>query len=62
MLAVGKLLGYMHIYDAHVLQIQRSYNNAHTQRIGAEFVHPLIRMAQLHGAPLGRTRGVSMTV
>ena len=35
MLAVGTLSGRMHIYDAHTLQLQRSYNNAHTQRIGA---------------------------
>ncbi|KAG2121730.1 WD40 repeat-like protein [Suillus clintonianus] len=35
MLAIGTLSGRMHIYDANTLQVQRSYNNAHTQRIGA---------------------------
>jgi len=35
MLAIGTLSGQMHIYDAHTLQLQHSYNNAHTQRIAA---------------------------
>ncbi|KAG1726950.1 WD40 repeat-like protein [Suillus paluster] len=35
MLAIGTLSGRMHIYDANTLQVQRSYNNAHSQRIGA---------------------------
>ncbi|OAX33125.1 WD40 repeat-like protein [Rhizopogon vinicolor AM-OR11-026] len=35
MLAIGTLSGRMHIYDANTLQLQRSYNNAHAQRIGA---------------------------
>lgn len=35
LLAIGTLSGRMHIYDANTLQVQRSYNNAHTQRIGA---------------------------
>ncbi|KAG6887315.1 hypothetical protein C0995_016221 [Termitomyces sp. Mi166 len=34
-LAVGTLSGRMHIYDASTLQLQRTYNAAHTQRIGA---------------------------
>lgn len=35
MLAIGTLSGRMHIYDAHTLQLQRSYDSAHSQRIGA---------------------------
>lgn len=35
LLAIGTLSGRMHIYDANTLQVQRSYNNAHSQRIGA---------------------------
>lgn len=34
-LAVGTLAGRMHIYDANTLQLQRTYQQAHTQRIGA---------------------------
>ena len=34
-LAVGTLAGRLHIYDAHTLQIQRTYHQAHMQRIGA---------------------------
>lgn len=34
-LAVGTLNGRLHIYDAHTLQLQRTYQQAHTQRIGA---------------------------
>ncbi len=34
-LAVGTLTGRLHIYDAHTLQLQRTYQQAHTQRIGA---------------------------
>jgi WD40 repeat protein len=34
-LAVGTLTGRMHIYDANTLQLQRTYQQAHTQRIGA---------------------------
>jgi cell division cycle 20-like protein 1 (cofactor of APC complex) len=34
-LAVGTLAGRLHIYDAHTLQLQRTYQQAHTQRIGA---------------------------
>ncbi|RDB20729.1 Fizzy-related [Hypsizygus marmoreus] len=34
-LAVGTLAGRLHIYDASTLQLQRTYNGAHTQRIGA---------------------------
>ncbi|KAG5342425.1 hypothetical protein C0989_002260 [Termitomyces sp. Mn162] len=34
-LAVGTLAGRMHIYDASTLQLQRTYNAAHSQRIGA---------------------------
>ncbi|KDQ56327.1 hypothetical protein JAAARDRAFT_132460 [Jaapia argillacea MUCL 33604] len=34
-LAIGTLQGRLHIYDAPTLQLLRSYNEAHTQRIGA---------------------------
>jgi cell division cycle 20-like protein 1 (cofactor of APC complex) len=34
-LAVGTLAGRLHIYDAHTLQLQRTYQQAHMQRIGA---------------------------
>ncbi|KAF8260334.1 WD40-repeat-containing domain protein [Lactarius quietus] len=34
-LAVGTLTGRLHIYDAQTLQLQRTYQQAHTQRIGA---------------------------
>ncbi|PFH48551.1 hypothetical protein AMATHDRAFT_5693 [Amanita thiersii Skay4041] len=34
-LAVGTLSGRLHIYDASTLTLQRTYNHAHTQRIGA---------------------------
>ncbi|KAG5650265.1 hypothetical protein H0H81_012791 [Sphagnurus paluster] len=34
-LAVGTLGGRLHIYDANTLQLQRTYNGAHSQRIGA---------------------------
>ncbi|PPQ83891.1 hypothetical protein CVT24_006446, partial [Panaeolus cyanescens] len=34
-LAVGTLAGRMHIYDASTLQLQRTYQHAHHQRIGA---------------------------
>ncbi|KXN93374.1 hypothetical protein AN958_00300 [Leucoagaricus sp. SymC.cos] len=34
-LAVGTLAGRMHIYDASTLQLQRTYQHAHQQRIGA---------------------------
>ena len=34
-LAVGTLAGRLHIYDANTLQLQRTYQQAHTQRIGA---------------------------
>ncbi|KAL4249586.1 WD repeat CDC20/Fizzy family protein [Abortiporus biennis] len=34
-LAVGTLSGRLHIYDANTLQKQRSYNQAHNNRIGA---------------------------
>ncbi|KAA1476545.1 WD40 repeat-like protein [Dentipellis sp. KUC8613] len=34
-LAVGTQGGRLHIYDANTLQLQRTYNQAHTQRIGA---------------------------
>ncbi|KAF8161621.1 WD40-repeat-containing domain protein [Crassisporium funariophilum] len=34
-LAVGTLAGRLHIYDAQTLQLQRTYPQAHTQRIGA---------------------------
>ena len=34
-LAVGTLAGRLHIYDAQTLQLQRTYQQAHTQRIGA---------------------------
>ncbi|KAH9962478.1 WD40 repeat-like protein [Russula compacta] len=34
-LAVGTLAGRLHIYDAHTAQLQRTYQQAHTQRIGA---------------------------
>ncbi|EPQ55265.1 WD40 repeat-like protein [Gloeophyllum trabeum ATCC 11539] len=34
-LAVGTLSGRLHIYDANKLQLLRTYQNAHTQRIGA---------------------------
>ncbi|KAG6818081.1 hypothetical protein H0H93_006865, partial [Arthromyces matolae] len=34
-LAVGTLSGRLHIYDAHTLQLQRTYTSAHSQRIGA---------------------------
>ncbi|KAF9476648.1 WD40 repeat-like protein [Pholiota conissans] len=34
-LAVGTLAGRLHIYDANTLQIQRTYQQAHLQRIGA---------------------------
>ena len=35
MLAVGTLAGRIHIYDGSTLQLQRTYAQAHTQRIGA---------------------------
>ncbi|KAL6305106.1 WD40 repeat-like protein [Sparassis latifolia] len=35
MLAVGTLSGRLRIYDASTLQLQRTYQQAHTQRIGA---------------------------
>jgi cell division cycle 20-like protein 1 (cofactor of APC complex) len=34
-LAVGTLTGRLHIYDAHTLQLQRTYQQAHAQRVGA---------------------------
>ncbi|KZT01471.1 WD40 repeat-like protein [Laetiporus sulphureus 93-53] len=34
-LAVGTLAGRLRIYDANTLQLQRTYQQAHTQRIGA---------------------------
>ncbi|TDL22892.1 WD40 repeat-like protein [Rickenella mellea] len=34
-LAIGTLSGRLHIYDASTLQLQRTYSQAHTQRIGA---------------------------
>lgn len=34
-LAIGTLHGRLHIYDANTLQLLRSYNHAHQQRIGA---------------------------
>lgn len=34
-MAVGTLSGRLHIYDANTLQKQRSYNQAHSNRIGA---------------------------
>ncbi|TFK33846.1 WD40 repeat-like protein [Crucibulum laeve] len=34
-LAVGTLAGRLHIYDASTLQLQRTYQQAHSQRIGA---------------------------
>ncbi|KAI5116536.1 hypothetical protein M0805_009047 [Coniferiporia weirii] len=34
-LAIGTLNGRLHIYDANTLQLLRSYNQAHAQRIGA---------------------------
>ncbi|KAF8630502.1 hypothetical protein AX15_002873 [Amanita polypyramis BW_CC] len=34
-LAVGTLSGRLHIYDGSTLTLQRTYNHAHTQRIGA---------------------------
>lgn len=34
-LAVGTLSGRLHIYDASTLSLQRTYQNAHSQRIGA---------------------------
>ncbi|KAF5387199.1 hypothetical protein D9757_006888 [Collybiopsis confluens] len=34
-LAVGTLSGMLHVYDASTLQLHRSYNQAHSQRIGA---------------------------
>ncbi|KAF8735086.1 hypothetical protein AX14_002757 [Amanita brunnescens Koide BX004] len=34
-LAVGTLSGRLHIYDASTLTLQRTYNHAHAQRIGA---------------------------
>ncbi|KAK7472195.1 substrate-specific activator of APC-dependent proteolysis [Stygiomarasmius scandens] len=34
-LAVGTLSGKLHVYDAHTLQLQRTYHQAHQQRIGA---------------------------
>ncbi|EKM76252.1 hypothetical protein AGABI1DRAFT_115992 [Agaricus bisporus var. burnettii JB137-S8] len=34
-LAVGTLFGRLHIYDANTLQLQRTYHQAHQQRIGA---------------------------
>ncbi|KAF8058675.1 WD40-repeat-containing domain protein [Lyophyllum atratum] len=34
-LAVGTLAGRLHIYDANTLQLQRTYQAAHSQRIGA---------------------------
>jgi len=34
-LAVGTLAGRLHIYDANTLQLQRTYQAAHAQRIGA---------------------------
>ncbi|GJE94759.1 WD40 repeat domain-containing protein [Phanerochaete sordida] len=34
-LAVGTLSGKLHIYDAHTLQRQRTYQQAHSNRIGA---------------------------
>ncbi|KAJ8082500.1 substrate-specific activator of APC-dependent proteolysis [Marasmius tenuissimus] len=34
-LAVGTLSGRLHVYDAHTLQLQRTYPQAHIQRIGA---------------------------
>ncbi|KAF5374664.1 hypothetical protein D9615_009017 [Tricholomella constricta] len=34
-LAVGTLAGRLHIYDANTLQLQRTYQGAHSQRIGA---------------------------
>lgn len=34
-LAVGTLAGRLHIYDANTLQLQRTYQQAHSQRIGA---------------------------
>ncbi|KAI0288693.1 WD40 repeat-like protein [Russula brevipes] len=34
-LAVGTVAGRLHIYDAQTLQLQRTYQQAHTQRIGA---------------------------
>ncbi|PPQ81611.1 hypothetical protein CVT26_002978, partial [Gymnopilus dilepis] len=34
-LAVGTLAGRLHIYDANTLQLQRTYLQAHSQRIGA---------------------------
>ncbi|KAF9047858.1 WD40-repeat-containing domain protein [Panaeolus papilionaceus] len=34
-LAVGTLAGRLHIYDASTLQLQRTYQHAHGQRIGA---------------------------
>lgn len=34
-LAVGTLAGRLHIYDANTLQLQRTYHQAHVQRIGA---------------------------
>ncbi|THU90664.1 WD40 repeat-like protein [Dendrothele bispora CBS 962.96] len=34
-LAVGTLSGKLHVYDANTLQLQRTYHQAHEQRIGA---------------------------
>ncbi|EJD08195.1 WD40 repeat-like protein [Fomitiporia mediterranea MF3/22] len=34
-LAIGTLSGRLHIYDAHTLQLLRSYPQAHAQRVGA---------------------------
>ncbi|KAH8110537.1 WD40 repeat-like protein [Phellopilus nigrolimitatus] len=34
-LAIGTLSGRLHIYDAHTLQVLRTYPQAHAQRIGA---------------------------
>ncbi|EGO26113.1 hypothetical protein SERLADRAFT_447381 [Serpula lacrymans var. lacrymans S7.9] len=34
-LAIGTLSGRLHIYDANTLQLQRTYQQAHNQRIGA---------------------------
>lgn len=34
-LAVDTLIGRLHIYDAHTVQLQRTYQQAHAQRVGA---------------------------
>ncbi|KAK7062595.1 substrate-specific activator of APC-dependent proteolysis [Paramarasmius palmivorus] len=34
-LAVGTIAGRLHVYDANTLQLQRTYHQAHNQRIGA---------------------------